>query len=694
MFHTPDYYHNISMRLSAVLDDIGVNENIVLKRRRTALLNETMQTIRIRANGEQSTGTVYNLGSQSEGTTTQGLQSDSDTLGCMDDNIVIQDLSEWTPSKYNFLMIQNETTPPGYCRLQLLRPNAPLPLTHQTDNDFVTDTQGRILLKNTIIDTVIEEGEQRQGPSLASAAKLGFLASDSVLAYPCKSWPQSPRAWLHQQETNAWPTAEMKRYAKSTECFVVGVGSRASENAAIEWRLSTSLAERCLVFSLNITQIKCYILMKMILKTYINVESYISSFMCKTVLFHCIASKPLCVWKECNIFNCLNYCLFTLNNCLLNEHCPHFIVHENNLMAGKFSAEIKQQLLEIMSTLIPFDGISLCGIQIDNLGERLQIKFNMINEVHHDIQQPDEYTMVVTSYLLQNIAQVVLKIEKVGDRNLETLLPKVIQLERYYRAGDILGKTDSMQTSNTSALYLNRISDSSQNIQINSTVSPQALRWIEAGLDSDVASSRLKLASIMFCAGNAEITASILSHIEEQYKIEVIEPICYCYNFNTHYIKGGFCQLSSQYGVEALKHIVAFCVKFFTSEINCVPHELQFEMFRSTQEDLLHRGRGDDWMDGAVVDSLPYLYFLQYKTYSFLQRPEEQQQALNKLGWVIRTEHNLGHRETALNLLGQCMEQENRHVDALQCYMSSLHLRERNNAARFHICRCLANTIS
>ncbi|XP_053375111.1 uncharacterized protein LOC128547210 [Mercenaria mercenaria] len=487
------------------------------------------------------------------------------------------------------------------------------------------------------------EGDQRQGPSSASAAKPGFLAKDIVLANPCKSWPQSSRAWLHQQESNTWPTAEMKKYAKSTKCFVVGVGSRASENAAFEWRFSTSLAERCLMFNLNITQIKCYILMKMILKTYIYVEnldneSYISSFMCKTVLFHCIASKPSCVWKECNILNCLNYCLFTLNNCILNEHCPHFIVHENNLMAGKFSAEVKQQLLERMSTLIPFDGISLFGIQTDNLGEKLQTKFNIINEVHHDIPQSDECIMLITANLLGHIAKAVLKIEKIG--SLETLLQTVIQLKIYYRAGNMLEKTACRLLVPRHCTSIGSLI-ASQNIQINNTVSPQALTWIEAGLDSDVASSRLKLASIMYCVGNTEIAALILSHIEEQYKIEVTEPICDCYKFYKCGFKTGFGQLSGQYGVGSLKDIVAFCVKFSTLEINCVLHELQYEMFRSTQEDLLHRGRRDNWMDCAVVDSLPYHYFLQYKTYSFLQRPAEQQQALTKLGWVIRTEHNL-----------------------------------------------------
>ncbi|XP_045191682.2 uncharacterized protein LOC123548454 [Mercenaria mercenaria] len=697
MFHTPDYYHNVSTRLSEVLGDIGVNENMVLKRRSAALLRETMKTINIRTkNGSQFT--AYNLGSQSEGTTTRGLQSDIDSLFCLDQFILIQDWSEWTPGKCNFLIIQDETTPPGYCLLQRLRLDAPLPTTHETPNFYVKDTHGRILLKNKVIDAVILEGFQRQGPSTASVAEPGNLASDSVAAFPCKSWPQSSRACLDRQDTNIWLTAEIKRYAKSTKCFVVGAGSRASENADFEWRLSTSLAEQCLMFNLNITQIRCYILMKMILKTYINVEnlnneSYISSFMCKTVLFHCIASKPASVWKECNILNCLNFCIFTLNNCILNERCPHFIVRENNLMAEKISAEVKQQLLERVSNFIPCDGISLFGIQIDDLGERLQIKLNMINEVHHHIPQPDEYTMSVTSQLLEGTAASILETQEIGDGNLETLLQQVMQLTTYYRDGNMLEKTACRLLTPLLCTSIGSLI-ASQNIQINRIVSPQTLTWLEAGLDSDVASSRLKLASIMYCVGNAEITALILSYIEEQYNIEVTEPVCSCHSIHSLYIKRGFGQLSSQYGVEALKYIVTFCVKFYPGEINCAPHELQYEMFRSTQEDLQHRGEDDAWMDCAVVDSLPYLYFLQYKTYSNLQRPEEQQQALNKLMWVIETEDNLGHRETALNLLGQCMEQENRPADAIQCYMLSLSHRERNNAARIHICRCLANTIS
>jgi tetratricopeptide (TPR) repeat protein len=112
-------------------------------------------------------------------------------------------------------------------------------------------------------------------------------------------------------------------------------------------------------------------------------------------------------------------------------------------------------------------------------------------------------------------------------------------------------------------------------------------------------------------------------------------------------------------------------------------------MFRSAQHDMIHRDKMDEWMDLAVVDSLPFLYFLQYKVYRHLQRYQEQQQALSKLENIIKTDQNLGHKETALNVLGQCMEQENRPKQALKCYLLSLRQRARNNVARIHICRLL-----
>jgi hypothetical protein len=73
---------------------------------------------------------------------------------------------------------------------------------------------------------------------------------------------------------------------------------------------------------------------------------------------------------------------------------------------------------------------------------------------------------------------------------------------------------------------------------------------------------------------------------------------------------------------------------------------MKYKMNRSTEEDRPYRDESDFWMDWAVLDSMPYLHFVQYKVYS-LHRAADQQQALDNLIRTIDTEPNLGRRETA-----------------------------------------------
>ncbi|XP_060554158.1 uncharacterized protein LOC132715191 isoform X2 [Ruditapes philippinarum] len=234
----------------------------------------------------------------------------------------------------------------------------------------------------------------------------------------------------------------------------------------------------------------------------------------------------------------------------------------------------------------------------------------------------------------------------------------------------------------------------SYSIGENNQVSPQALVWLSAGLNSDISSSRLKLASVFYSTGDMEKAELILRHTEQQYYSYPVLPICGCYIHPQEAVTEEFERLCGEQSENCIKHITTFCVRFIQGEINCVPHELQYEMFRSTQDDMIHRDEDKDcWMDWAVVDSLPFLYFLQYKIYCHLQRHQDQQQALGKLIRTIETDKNLRHRETALNILGQCMEQENRPQVALKCYMLSLRQRARNNVANIHLCKLLSGLL-
>ncbi|XP_045157383.2 uncharacterized protein LOC123523790 [Mercenaria mercenaria] len=365
MFQAPDHTQTVSKRLSEVLADVGVDERMVLKRRRAWLLIESIYTRSLQLQ-DHNISTKY-FGSQSEGTTTPDLHSDTDQLFLMNNFNVIQDWNGWEPGMRNYLMIQDESVSPGYCLLQRLRDDAPLPYNDVPDQYYIKDRTGRVVLKNAIMSAAAAaafEGGERHGPAYTREGKPGFNDNDIVVAFPCKSWPLPARQWLDWQGAGQWPSDDIKRYCCSSGCFVVGVGSKGSDHEELEWRISTSLAERCLMFNLNITQIRCYVLMKMILKTYIkpHSEDTISSFMCKTVLFHCIANTHSNIWRENNLLVCLSLCLYILYNSILNDNCPHFITPGNNLMRGHISRGSKPYILKILQSVIRSEGTLLMGI--------------------------------------------------------------------------------------------------------------------------------------------------------------------------------------------------------------------------------------------------------------------------------------------------------------------------------------------
>jgi tetratricopeptide (TPR) repeat protein len=368
-------------------------------------------------------------------------------------------------------------------------------------------------------------------------------------------------------------------------------------------------------------------------------------------------------------------------------------------MAGQFTAEKKHELSKNISDFLQNDSKMLLRIDIDDLGYRLQVKLNIVPHrayyyqsslAIHESNMTSEYlkTACITSLNHNPV------LEHLHTKNIRAMKYCIGKLITFNVNGNRLEQAafkfiaPFIFTTYGSILASSSISE-------NNLVSPQALVWLSVGLNSDISSSRLKLASVFYCTGDMEKAELILRHTEQQYYSYPVVPICRCWMKPRPAVTAEFKRVCGEQSEDCIKHITSFCVRFIQKEINCIPHELQYEMFRSTQGDMIHRDEDEDcWMDWAVVDSLPFLYFLQYKIYRHLQRHQDQQQALNKLIRTIETDTNLSHRETALNILGQCMEQENRPQQAFNCYLLSLQLRSRNNVANFHICKHLSGLLA
>ncbi|XP_060606815.1 uncharacterized protein LOC132759110 [Ruditapes philippinarum] len=696
MFQKPEEREHLSLMLSEVLDDICINERMVKKRRKVVMLIETMSNMAWKSKGDNFS--LYCLGSQSEGTTTPGLQSDTDMVYCNNEYNIIQDMSEWERGKVNYLMIQDVNTSPGYCFLQLFDVNTPLPITVNPDANHIVDRRGRILRKNTL-ETENFQNITQHGPSLAMEGQQGFSDTDRVIAYPCKSWPKLASCWLERQDKCRWPTQRMG--TASGGCFVVPTGSKVSVNPELEWRISTSLTERCLMFDSNITQLRCYFLMKMVLKSCLNPrgEINISSFMCKTVLLHTIESTEPSFWKESNLTECLRRCFMELHSCVQKEYLSHFIIRENNLMAGQFTDETKHQLLENISDFIQNDVQCLLTINRDNLGQRLQVKLNLVRQGEYSFDSSLEMSEHLSAELYVNFARQVssnhrVLLKDLHDKDTRTLKQSVETLLTYRESGNKLEKNaykflaPFLFSTYGSAL-------ASADICLNNQISPQAFVWLSSGLDSDVSSGRLKLASAFYSEGDMKRTELILRQTERQYNSCPLFHICRCCCKCPERPTVEFKKVCNEQSLDCVKQMTADCVIFTQQEVKCIPQELQYELFRSTQDDmLLHREEKEDyWMDWVVVDSLPFIYFLQYKIYRRLQRYQDTQHALCKLIRTIEEDKDIAHKETALNILGQCLEQEHRPKLALKCYLLSLRQRPRNNVANDHICRLLSGML-
>ncbi|XP_053381723.1 uncharacterized protein LOC128549230 [Mercenaria mercenaria] len=391
----------MSMCLSEILSDIGLNEEMVLKRRRAWLQRESLATLAHRLKGIQQT--IYMFGSLTEGTTTFGMRSDNDMLIYYDIHNVVSGIEDCKPEKINLLVFSEVSTPPGYCLLSQVQRDTPFHRLKQT-----LLPHGLFQIFFNYLNAIDDNEYKLHGPALRVKGRFDPNDQDYVYAYHCQAWPSSARTWLTEEGIGGWPTKEMKSFAETNGCFLVGVGSKGSDMEQYEYRISTSLAERCLMFSLNITQIRCYVLMKMIIKTFIHPcgDSIITSYMCKTVLFHCIQHTYSTLWQESELLYCLTLCLSALQYCVLIGNCPHFIIRENNSMEGRFTKEFRTVFIEQMRHIILDNGLSLRHAEYDELGIRLQCKMKHVSRNMDSIYHLPRLGLIVLASYCVTLARV------------------------------------------------------------------------------------------------------------------------------------------------------------------------------------------------------------------------------------------------------------------------------------------------
>ncbi|XP_052806140.1 uncharacterized protein LOC128235370 [Mya arenaria] len=702
MDRDPENKALMSLRLARVMDDIGVNRLVVKRRRETYLQRENIETMVDHLKGFKTTN--FHFGSQSEGSTTLGMRSDIDQLKCTENINIILNLTDWEYGVETYLMVKEGNTPPQHYWLQYVREDSPEPNGYYGQEDGVPYEDGRVFLSNRLEkkDWVRFLGNRCviSGPSVSYSEEW-----DYVFALKCKQLPPEVEWWLQRPRSSHWPTREMMQDARECSCFLVPDGHFQSLNEGIEWRISPNQIERILVFSFTTVQLKCYVVFKM-LKKYLN-EHYLghhgklTSFHCKTIMFFTIERISPAEWKEDRLIKCISYCLHTLLTFLKRGYCPHFILSGVNLFEGKISRCCQISLMEIVKVFLKNNLMILYDLQIDSLGQRIQTPSSDMLEPRSALFKT--INNVLACDLIEHVSfKLTFCIHAIANDELNPA-----QFRRLFNEFAILDDDNiinilgcyeryalSLLKPHVFSLVASIVSSSF--IEHNIPFKPEIYHLYERSFDTDVTSSRLKLASMLYCNADYLKAGDVLSDIELRYSVNV-HAICGC----KRKFDGDEPELLSEntvhdwnYNTALLK--VALCVRFTRLEAFCVPTILLCEMNRAVNDDVQFRRMSEFfWMDMAVVDSRPYLFYLQYLTYGKLDLRLRQEEALSNLEKCVinRDMGTLNHPETGINLLGHCWELEGYHQKALQCYIRSVFKEPRNNAANWHIRRLTGNRL-
>ncbi|XP_052812066.1 uncharacterized protein LOC128239464 [Mya arenaria] len=698
-----DSQRYLSQNVSKVLEDIGVSKYIVEKRRRTWLMLETNASLSAKLSGSDIT--VYHFGSQSEGTTTPGMMSDVDMLSMYNNEVVLQEFSDFQPGKKCLLMVKTDSSPPQHCYLQRLKLDLPQPLTKRLWPDDVIDDKGRVLISNTWFDKILgEEGKVlSHGPSRSWMEEV-----DIVVAFSCEKLPEECKFMFHRPRPGHWPKLETLGRARKQPACLVPQGHPETPWFLPEWRFSTSLIERLLVFDFTTTQIKVYTLLKMIRKTFIkpHLGEKFSTFHIKTAMMFTIESYPEDIWREDNIVQCAIYCLTTIQRWLKIGHCPHFTIADVNLFVGKLHENDRVFVYDFISRIISDCLQCIFFITMDDFGSKLlkQIApLRCVSRVDALSERIETYTSIRKDLyikILKGLCRLRIQILEQMDTH-NSLCEKVLLLLETEFSGIGSKGTEAERTISKMLfpMMFGHIASAKASLCIERgcEVGTDISSLYEKSFKFDLLSNRLKYAFMLYCSGQYQAAAKELSFCEHLFGYHVWN-FCSCskhgsdpdmddegFNWALHH--------NEQY---SLQICVALCVKFSRFETFCIPKHLGYEMYRThTLADFQERHfKNDAWMSYAVVDAVPLMFYLQFLTYRQLNMSEKKVTALEKLdSYAFYPRGSPGHIDTICNMLGHCYELENNLEEASTFYKDSLYVRPRNNAAIWHIIRLIRNAL-
>ncbi|XP_062570945.1 uncharacterized protein LOC134232969 [Saccostrea cucullata] len=289
-------------------------------------------------------------GSESEGFRLKG--SDMDTMFWPGDHTVVWNLSQ---SQYyhrrTVLLADCTDSPPGYALLQLLTPTVEKKIESSllriNNERYLSSSKYRVNMCSEVVPNSTQHGP------CGSGKRFG-IEIDCAHCFGCIFWPPSASLWINR--CHSWPPPHIIHDIVSQGCHFAAIGHKLGNHEHNEWRISFSLAERKLVYSMNHCQFLTYGLLKLFLKEVINrglsdEEKLLCSYHIKTAVFWTIQQNTIPYWCPQNLLECFLLCFKFILKWVYEGVCPNFFIPQNNMFLGKIQGSAQFYLFNALYAL-------------------------------------------------------------------------------------------------------------------------------------------------------------------------------------------------------------------------------------------------------------------------------------------------------------------------------------------------------
>ncbi|KAK3086492.1 hypothetical protein FSP39_019139 [Pinctada imbricata] len=497
-----------------------------------------------------------------------------------------------------------------------------------------------------------------------------YIGGESDEAYTMRYpfWPNQARSFVFRSIERGWPSYDVLKDICNDGCLFIPINSKQqaySELMDLEWRMSFSLAEKKLIYSMNHCQFLCYGLMKLFLNEVIKRSPSVSELMCsyfmKTAVFWEISDKSY-NWSAETFLSKFWNVFRRLMKWVNDGYCPNFFIPDNNMFYGKICGENQRILLSVLSDLYA-EGY-MCLLRCPSLNENLTSIIRQPYIAHMLSYNEEEY--VSMSRIEREKLWIVLWFRSpVPTADMTRIIKILHNTVNINTESEIMRSTVRIRVDHILQTYAESLlifaSNSNRNFGNNRKqyVRRLAAEGILLRANTYFCMNYLHYAKCSYMAGNYHKTTDILHFIKRRLQSQ---PYMYEWSLDDDIIMA-----TRQHGMTYDTWIKSFLVSYVEMYIYTSIDELQLECHAQVE----HRGS-----DLLYIPTLVFINFLLILSYARTADFHRRCHILEELHTLLHHDNgdhiDSNYKAISWEILGICQHICGDHQSAFQSYIKAL----------------------